>query len=219
MLIKTIYLHTHLIFHMKAFMMPLLGVIFVTLILGYTESVHADHLESGPSIFKDRELVNLIQTTDSEPGQANYQVYLQIQLRNGDGQLINVSESTATGAFIPRELTDRVFDTLMGEKEIVVIDDIKYEKVQYMFNPTLIQRFIGIYPIFSEKTVEFAVDEDAQIKMYEKKKDYSIWKIHYCATWEGHGYRCVPIFQVLIPTLTLESHDTPIQKWTILREI
>jgi len=55
--------------------------------------------------------------------------------------------------------------------------------------------------------------------MDKKIKDYSIWKIHYCATFEGHGYRSIPIFQTLIPTMTLEPNDTPNQIWTILREL
>ena len=58
----------------------------------------------------------------------NYQVYLQVVLRNGDEQLINVTENTKTAAYIPHELTDYVFDTFMGEKEIITIDNIKYEK-------------------------------------------------------------------------------------------
>ena len=77
----------------------------------------------------------------------NYQVYLQAVLRNGDGQLINVTENTKTAAYIPHEITDYVFDTLMGEKEIITIDNIKYEKVQYTFSPTLEQRWMGMYPI------------------------------------------------------------------------
>ena len=43
----------------------------------------------------------------------------------------------------------------MGEKEIITIDNIKYEKVQYIFSPTLEQRFLGLYPIFSAITLEF----------------------------------------------------------------
>tara|TARA_B100001765_G_C19401445_1_gene292435 strand:- start:56 stop:670 length:615 start_codon:yes stop_codon:yes gene_type:complete len=203
---------------MKKLMVMLLSIIVVTLIAGSVQYVDADHLEPGQGIFKDAEYVNLIDTNEVD-WDSKYQIYLQIQLRNGDGQLINVSQSTAAGAFIRHELTDHVFDTLMGEKEIVVIDNIKYEKIQYVFNPTLVQRFIGIYPIFSEMTVEFKVEESAHAKMNEKKKDYSIWKIHYCATWEGHGFRCLPVFQVLIPTLTLEPSDTPTQQWTILREL
>ena len=142
----------------------LLSIIVVTLIAGSVQYVDADHLEPGQGIFKDAEYVNLIDTNEVD-WDSKYQIYLQIQLRNGDGQLINVSQCTAAGAFIRHELTDHVFDTLMGEKEIVVIDNIKYEKIQYVFNPTLVQRFVGMYPIFSEKTVEFEVEERAPAKM------------------------------------------------------
>ena len=63
------------------------------------------------------------------------------------------------------------------------------------------------------------MEKDALAKMNEKIKDYSIWKIHYCATFEGHGYQCIPIFQILVPNMTLEPHDVVTQQWTILREL
>ena len=201
-------------FYMKKFIVLLVGVIFVALITASVQFVYADHTEPGIGIFKDTTDVNLIVTTDTE-----YQVYLQIQVRNGDGQLISITESTMTGAYIPHELIDHVFDTLMGQKKIVVIDNIKYEKVQYMFTPTLVQRTLGYYPIFSELTVELEVEEDVYTKMNEEKKNYSIWKIHYCADFDVHGYRCIPIFQVLTPTLTLEPNDIPTLQWTILRDL
>ncbi len=195
-------------------MVMLLSIMFISLITASVQSIYADHTEPGTGIFQDDEHVILIETTNTE-----YQVYLQIQVRNGDGQLISITENTMTGAYIPHELIDHVFDTLMGKKEIVTIDNIKYEKVQYMFTPTLEQRTIGYYPIFSELTVELEVEEDVYTKMNEEKKNYSIWKIHYCAEFDGHGYRCIPIFQVLMSTLTLEPSDTPTQQWTILREL
>ena len=195
-------------------MVLLLSIMFISFMADSIQSIYADHTESGTGIFKDDESVTLIETINTE-----YLVYLQIQVRNGDGQLISVTESTATGAFIDNKITDHVFDTLMGQKEIVVIDNIKYEKVHYVFNPTLIQRTVGYYPIFSELTVKYDVEEGAYKKMNEVKKNYSINKIHYCAEFDGHGYRCIPIFQVLIPTITLEPHDTPYQQWTILREL
>ena len=195
--------------------MPLLSVIFVTLIAGSVQSISADHLEPGQGIFVDDAEVNLATTEDS-----NYQVYLQMVLRNGDDQLINVTESTANGSFIPHKITDHVFDTLMGEKEIITIDNIKYEKVQYIFSPTLEQRFLGLYPIFSAITLEFISEPGPQsIKLYEESQDYSIWKIHYCAEFEGHGLHCIPIFQVLVPTMTLEPSDVVTHQWTILREL
>ena len=200
---------------MKKFTVPLLSVIFVTLIAGSVQSISADHLEQDQGIFVDDAEVNLATTEDS-----NYQVYLQMVLRNGDDQLINVTESTANGAYISHEITDHVFDTLMGEKEIITIDNIKYEKVQYIFSPTLEQRFLGLYPIFSAITLEFVSEPGPQsIKLYEESQDYSIWKIHYCAEFEGHGLHCIPIFQVLVPTMTLEPSDVVTHQWTILREL
>jgi len=200
---------------MKKFTALLLSVIFVTLIAGSVQSISADHLEQDQGIFVDDAEVNLATTEDS-----NYQVYLQMVLRNGDDQLINVTESTANGSFIPHKITDHVFDTLMGEKEIITIDNIKYEKVQYIFSPTLEQRFLGLYPIFSAITLEFVSEPGPQsIKLYEESQDYSIWKIHYCAEFEGHGLHCIPIFQVLVPTMTLEPSDVVTHQWTILREL
>ncbi len=200
---------------MKKFTALLLSVILVTLIAGSVQSIYADHLEQDQGIFVDDAEVNLATTEDS-----NYQVYLQMVLRNGDDQLINVTESTANGSFIPHKITDHVFDTLMGEKEIITIDNIKYEKVQYIFSPTLEQRFLGLYPIFSAITLEFVSEPGPQsIKLYEESQDYSIWKIHYCAEFEGHGLHCIPIFQVLVPTMTLEPSDVVTHQWTILREL
>ena len=198
---------------MKKFTALLLSVILVTLIAGSVQSIYADHLEQDQGIFVDDAEVNLATTEDS-----NYQVYLQMVLRNGDDQLINVTESTANGSFIPHKITDHVFDTLMGEKEIITIDNIKYEKVQYIFSPTLEQRFLGLYPIFSAITLEFISEPGPQsIKLYEESQDYSIWKIHYCAEFEGHGLHCIPIFQVLVPTMTIEPDDVVTHQWTVLR--
>ena len=194
--------------------MLLLSVIFVVLVACSIQSISADHLEPGPGIFIDESDVEIVKTKNT-----NYLVYLQAILRNGDGQLISVVESTANAGFIPHEITDRVFDTLMGKKEIVTIDNIKYEKVQYIFSPTLEHRWTGFYPIFSEIPLEFKYEEGAVAKMNKKIKNYSIWKIHYCAAFEGHGYTCIPVFQALVPTMTLEPDDVVTQQWTILREL
>ena len=198
---------------MKKFTIALLGAIFVALIACSIQSISADH-ESDEGIFKDKNEVNLVTTQDSD-----YQVYLQAVLRNGDGQLINVTENTKTAAYIPHEIADYVFDTLMGEKEIVTIDNIKYEKAQYTFSPTLEQRWIGMYPIFEEIPIKIKVEGGKILNVY---KDHSLWKIHYCADFSniGHdGLQCIPVFQVLIPTITLEPSDVIIHHWTILREL
>jgi len=191
-----------------------LSVIFLTFIAYSGQSVIADHSEPGEGIYKDYGDVHIVTTNDSK-----WQVNLQTILRTGDGQLINVTESSGTAAYIPHEITDHVFDTLMGEKEIITIDNIKYEKVQYTFTPTLEHRFLGLYPIFSENyDLEFESTPEAREQMH-KQKDYSMWKIHYCATFEGHGFSCIPVFQDLIPTMTLEEHDVITHQWTVLRAL
>ena len=197
---------------MKKFTMVLSSVIFTILIGCSTQSVIADHSEPGDGIYKDYGDVNIVTTKDSK-----WQVNLQTILRTGDGQLINVTESMAMAAYIPHRITDHVFDTLMGEKEIVTIDNTKYEKVQYTYTPALEHRFMGLYPIFSENyDLEFKSTPEAREKMHEHK-DFSMWKIHYCATFEGHGFSCIPIFQDLVPTMTLEQYDIVTHQWTILR--
>jgi len=201
---------------MKWLIMPLLGVIFVVLLASSVQSISADH-ESDEGIFKDKNEVNLADTKNT-----NYQVYVQVVHRNGDGQLISIIESTANAGHISHKLTDDIFDTLMGEKEIVTIDNIKYEKVQYTFSPTLEQRWIGMYPIFEQVPIEIKVEGLAKGEIFSVIKDHSIWKIHYCADFSsvGHdGLQCIPIFQVLVPSITLEPTDVITQQWTILREL
>jgi hypothetical protein len=213
--------------YMKRFTKILLAVIFVALTACSVQSISADHLKPGPGIFAsadDVELVTAHGWDDAIRGEdstqyTNYQVHLQTVLRNADDQIINVTETAHTGAYIPHKITDYVFDTLMGEKEIITINNIKYEKVQYVFSPTLEQRITGMYPIFSDITFKYKMGEDDDGKIHEKLRDYSLWKIHYCTTFEGHGFRCVPVFQVLVPTTTLEADDVVTQQWTILREL
>ena len=200
---------------MKRFTKILLSAIFVTLIICSVQSIYAEQKIPIEGLFVSPGEVELVTTQDS-----NYKIYLQVIIRNADGQLINVTESTANGAYIPHMISDLVFDTLMSEKEIITIDDIEYEKAQWTNSPSLEERFIGLYPIYSELTLEF-VSEPGQdtTKMYESKKDFSIWKIHYCADWENFGYSCIPVFQVLVPNMTVEPTDIVEQQWTILREI
>ena len=198
---------------MKKFTIALLSVILVTLIAGSIQSVTADHLEPGKGIFKDKAKVEIVTTQDS-----NYQVYLQTVLRNGDGQLISVTEGMH-GFIIPHKKTDNAFDTLMGKKEIITIDNIKYEKVQYIFSPTLEQRTVEVYPIFEEISIEYEVEEDTLAQMKEKIKDYYRWKLHYCATFEGHEYSCIPIFQAFTVVELVTHTDVVTHQWTILREL
>jgi hypothetical protein len=198
--------------YVRKFTIVLLSAIFLTLISYSAQSVAADHVELGDGIYKNFGDVNIVPIKDSK-----YKIHLQLILRTNDGQLINITESSRSAAYIPHAITDHVFDTLMGEKEIIAIDNVKYEKVQYAFTPTIEHRFMGLYPIFSEYyDLEFESTPEAREKMREHK-DFSMWKIHYCATFEGHGFSCIPIFQDLVPTMTLAQHDIVIHQWTVLR--
>jgi len=201
----------------KKFTIALLSAVFVALIAGSIQSISADH-ESGEGIFKDKSEVNLADTKNT-----NYQVYVQVVHRNVDGQLISIIESTANAGHISHKITDDIFDMLLGKKEIVTIDNIKYEKVRYTFSPTLEQRWMGMYPIPDQIKININVKGDALVQINEKTKDYSLWKIHYCADFAniGHhdGLQCIPVFQALIPTITLEPNDVITHQWTLLREL
>ena len=200
---------------MKAFVIQLLSIIFVTLIAGSIQSVTADHLEPGIGIFKDKTEVELVTAQD-----LNYQVYLQTVLRNGDGQLISVTEGGIRGYVVPHNVTDHIFDTLMGKKEIVTIDNIKYEKVQYTYTPSLEYRSVMLYPIFSEVDFTFEISAEQVNRIHSINQEYAHWKIDYCAIFEEpHNHMCIPIFQLLVPNMTLEPGDVVTHHWTILREI
>ena len=200
---------------MTKFLIILLSVSFIILISSSIQSVVADHLEPGTGLFIDNYTVDFSSTKDS-----NYQVYLQSVIRNESGQLINVTENTREEAYVAHELTDHIFDKLMGEKEIVTINDIKYEKVQYADTPSLEYRWLGLYPIFSEIKMNIKAEADALDDMMNENKDYSLWNVHYCAEFGGeHGFQCIPIFQSLAPNMTLEPTDTITNQWTILRQL
>jgi len=201
---------------MKVFLIQLLSIIFVLLITGSIQSVTADHLEPGKGLFKDEKAVETAKTEDT-----SYRVYLQTVLRNADGQLIGVIHGSTDGLqgwVMPHKITDHVFDTLMGEKEIVSIDNIKYEKVQYTFTPTLEQRTIKFYPIFEEIPIKYELDKNTLALMKELREYYS-WKIHYCATFEGHGYVCIPVFQARGASMYVDNGDVIKNQWTVLREL
>ena len=179
---------------MKGFTIPLLSIIFVALIAGSTESVVADHSLGGQGIFKDENNVNIASSKDSK-----YLIHLQVVVRD-QGQLVSVSE-VKHGSFIPHEVTDYVFDTLLGKKEIVTIDKIRYEKVEHTFSHDA-----GQFP--------FRTSIHDQL---------SLWSFEFCIKTKEHGNEqgisCIPIFQTNTPHIQLGENDIFTLHWTILREI
>ena len=177
---------------MKKFVIPLLGTIFVLLLADSVESAAADHLEPGEGIWKDENRVNLVTTKDSK-----YQVHLQVEVRNAQGQLISISETTNVN-HIPHEITDNTFDTILGKKEIITIDNVKYEKVQY----------VGTLDI-------------EQLLPPSKRPSHFIgnWVISLCQVFDKHGYDCVAPWQANSSFVSLEEDDIVKNYWTILRII
>ena len=223
--LKTIYLYLDFIFCVIKFLIPLLGVIFVILLTGSIQSISADHTEPGIGIFKDATNVNIVDSERSSTPSENvegskYKIFMHVIIRNVNGHLITTIENTANGAYIPHKITDHVFDTLMGQKEIVVIDNIKYEKVQYTYTPSLEYRSVMLYPIFSEVDFTFEISAEQVNHMHSINQEYAHWKIDYCAIFkEPHNHSCIPIFQLLVPNITLEPGDVVTHHWTILREL
>ena len=195
-------------FFVKKFSKVLLIITFVLFVVGSAQSISADHLESnGKGIFTDQNDVNLVSEKDSK-----YKIHLQVVVRDAQGQLISVLESSG-GQYLQHELTDGLFDQRLGEKEIITIDGVKYEKARITDTPTINQRLVGLYPILTETPMEI------NIKTSKQQEWLGAWKIHYCADFVEHGIQCIPIFQTLVPTAALTEGDIVVNQWTILREM
>ena len=155
----------------------------MTLIAGSVQSVTADH-ESDQEIYKDKYNVNLVSIKDSK-----YEIYHILEVRNEQGQLVSISEASQ-GNYVPEGITDLMFEKL-GKKEIVTIDNIKYEKVQYVDSP-----------------------------MKEDEVDYvSIWALMVCGEILGHGHKCVSVFQASTAVVPVTQTDVVTNQWTILRDL
>ena len=177
---------------MKEIVILLLGIIFILLLADSTESVTADHLEPDEGIFKNENQINLVSIKDSK-----YQAYLQIEVRNAQGQLISITETTHV-KHIPHKITDDVFYTMLGKREIITIDNIKYEKM----------RFEGIHDI-------------EQLIPPSKRPSHFIgnWFIYTCQDIDNHGYVCVTPWQANSAFVYIEEDDIVKNYWTILRII
>ena len=168
----------------------------MTLVIGSIQYASADHSLGDQGIFKDENGVNLASTLAKG---SKYIVHLQVVVRDAQDQLVSVTEAIH-GHYIPHELTDQIFDTRLGEKEIINIDKIRYEKARFTQTKNLQQ-------------------EDISITF---RDILSMWKLEFCMNTEEHGdeqgIACVPVFQTLTPNVILEDNDTFTVHWTILRE-
>jgi len=173
---------------MKELTILLLGVIFVTLIADSVQSISADHLElGGKGIFKDQDRISFAKTTDSN---SKYQIHLQVEIRNAQGQLISIAE-TSRGNYIPHEISDLLFyEKLDVKPEIVTIDNIKYEKVQYVDSPS---------------------------RDYDEVDYFLISALMLCGEIHGHDPKCMSVFQASTAAVLVTQTDVVTNHWTILR--
>ena len=126
---------------------------------------------------------------------SEYQFHLQVILRDSDGRLMSVTEST-NGYYIPHDITDEGFDNCFGsnicKKEIVVVDNKKYEKIQYKekYSLDLPQRLM----FFITAILEVSYGPETVIAD-------------------------AGIFQAFVPLVYLEDDTMINTQWTILREL
>ena len=189
---------------MKGYVIPLLSTVFIVLVIGSVQFVFADHSLEGEGIFEDENNVNLALTIDSK-----YKIYVQVIIRNAQDQLVSVSE-TMDGGYFAHEITDYAFDHSLplvsgadiksdatvlpptGKKEIIIIDNMKYEKVQYSDS----------YMFNSENELT------------------SKWALNVCGEHiKKYTDGCARIFgTTTITVVYLEVDDVITTNWTILRE-
>ena len=183
---------------MKKFTILLLSVIFVTLIAGSVQSISADDLKPRQDFSEDEETINFSKDSKwvsfSSTKDSKYLIHLHAIVRNAQGQLISVAE-TMDGKYLMHGITDIVFDSMSNEKEITIVDNIKYQKVHL----TQIKNV-------QEMTLEGIRHDDMQTK----------WYIEYCVkTNEQCNWRIA--FMTATSHLFLEEDDVVTIHWTILR--
>ena len=187
---------------MKKFTMLLLGAIFVALIAGSIQSISADDLKPKQVFSKNEKLINFSkdakQVSFSSTKDSKYLIHLQVVVRNAQGQLISVSE-TMDGKYLAHEITDYVFDAMSeamsDKKEIIIIDNMKYQKVHL----TQIKNV-------QQMTLEGVRYDDIQSK----------WFIEYCVeTNEQCDWHIA--FATLTSHISLEEDDVVTIHWTVLR--
>jgi len=161
---------------MEKFFKIMLILIFTTLIVGSTQDVLAEDITN---ILKPVSIKN-----------SEYQFHLQVVLRDADDRLISVIETT-NGYYIPHNITDEAFDDYFGKKEIVVVNNIEYEKVQY--------------------TEKYSLDVPLKMMFFipaNLKISYGSEAVMVDAN----------IFQAFVPLVYLEEHTVINTQWTIFRE-
>ena len=191
---------------MKVFVIPLLGIMFITLITSSIPYITADAPVGNDISFEDADKLNVVTTKDSK-----YEIYLHVLVRNAQEELISMAETLPCQSgnycseYFDHEVTDYAFDSL-GKKEIVTIDNIKYEKIQ----------FSDSYGLTAD-TITF--HNQYLFDMYDREPT-GRWVIEICGeALNKFGFECAKIFQSRTSIVWLELGDVTTSNWTILKKI
>ena len=168
----------------------MLSTIIITLIVGSAQVATAEKFDVDPDL-------NL-----------RYEVYLQSVVRDAQGQLLSVSESTVgwvvitsfpDGVQIP-DLVDFLIDNnVITEKKIITIDNVKYEKIQFQNEKVVDHRMLT-----SLGTAKVGMSSG------------TLWK--FCGDFRGeYGHQCIPTFKAKTPQIHIAEGNVLTNQWTILR--
>ena len=191
---------------MKGFAVPLLGFIFVALITSYIPFSAGDASADTMVVSEDKDKLNNIPTHDSK-----YKIYLHVLIRNAQGELIGIADTgeksrlVSGPQYLPHEITDEIFDMLNVKKEIITVDNIKYEKIQISDS--------------YEQTMTTTTYFNQNLFEMNDREPSAIWMLTVCGELvQKLGYDCVNIFQCYTSLVYLEVGDIITSHWTILRE-
>ena len=168
-------------FIMKEFTIPFLGVIFVTLITSSVLSIAADDPAGNNVVSEDADKLNVVPTEDLK-----YEIYLHVLVRNAHDELISVAETlpcqfTNCSDYLAHEITGYAFDTALGKKEIITIDNIKYEKVQFSDSSEQTMTSLTLYN-------QYMFDNYLRVPAWE-------WVIEVCGEpIKKYGVECTHVF-------------------------
>ena len=135
-----------------------------------------------------------IESIDAERD-LEYIVHIQVEVRNAQEQLVSITESKF-GKYLTQEIPDHVFDSVINQKEIITVDGIKYEKVQFELS--------------SESS---DITNSSPGREYGNNLQFSL-----CGISEHDKLTCISLQSARYFVLT-EAGDVTTSKWTVLRVI
>ena len=191
---------------MNVFAISLLGVIFVILITSSVLPITADESVDNKVSFEDTD--KLIFFTPKDP---RYEIYVQVLVRNVQGELISVAETLPCEAgnycseYFDHEVTDYAFDVL-AKKETITINDVKYEKIQFSDS-------------YGQTADTVTYHKQYLFDMYDREPA-GRWVVEICGeVLNEFGFECIQIFQSRTSIVWLEVGDVTTANWTILKKI